>query len=134
MSGVSVSRRMLSVHEAIDGANGAPKMTDKERRAALRGKRIVIPGAGHVEKGFIIERAVELGCNVIVVDLPDSYARELEGIELFIEVNPSINNINQLAGQLIRLMRHLGTTGRYVEPRNCGGRSRRQGQGYRPKD
>ncbi|KAI9023980.1 ATP-grasp domain-containing protein [Hyaloraphidium curvatum] len=63
------------------------KMSDKERRAALKGRRILFPGAGHLEKSFIIERAIELGCKVVVADLPDSYAKDMEGIELFIEAD-----------------------------------------------
>lgn len=61
-------------------------MSDADRRAQLKGKRILIPGAGHLEKSFIIERALELGCKIVVADLPDSYAKDMEGIELFIEV------------------------------------------------
>ncbi len=50
-------------------------MLQRARRDALRGKRIVIVGAGYEAKGFIFEKAQELGVQIILVDKPSTFAK-----------------------------------------------------------
>mmetsp|Transcript_21632 Transcript_21632/g.37142 ORF Transcript_21632/g.37142 Transcript_21632/m.37142 type:complete len:559 (-) Transcript_21632:62-1738(-) len=45
-----------------------------QRRTALKGKRIVIVGAGYIGKKVIFDRAVELGIKIVLVDLPGTWA------------------------------------------------------------
>ncbi|MBI2071351.1 MAG: sigma-70 family RNA polymerase sigma factor, partial [Elusimicrobia bacterium] len=52
-------------------------MIDRARRDALRGKKIVVVGAGYKAKQFIFERARELGVKVILLDKPGSWAKKL---------------------------------------------------------
>ncbi|PCI36804.1 MAG: hypothetical protein COB53_08380 [Elusimicrobia bacterium] len=46
------------------------------RRDALRGKRIVVVGAGYHGKEFIFQRAKELGIKIVLVDFKDSWAEK----------------------------------------------------------
>ncbi|PIP81719.1 MAG: hypothetical protein CO113_12155 [Elusimicrobia bacterium CG_4_9_14_3_um_filter_62_55] len=46
------------------------------RRDALKGKRILIAGAGYRGKEFIFQRAKALGVKVVLVDYPDSWAAQ----------------------------------------------------------
>lgn len=59
-------------------------MLAEARRDALKGKRIVVVGAGYEGKRFTFERAKELGVKVVLVDRPGSWAKDLvdEHIEL----------------------------------------------------
>ena len=52
-------------------------MLQRARRDALRGKRIVIVGAGYEGKRFIFERAKELGVKIILIDKPTTWAKDL---------------------------------------------------------
>ena len=52
-------------------------MLQRARRDALRGKRIVIVGAGYEGKRFIFEKARELGVHIILVDKPTTWAKDL---------------------------------------------------------
>ena len=52
-------------------------MLQRARRDALRGKRIVIVGAGYDGKRFIFEKARELGVSVVLVDKPGTFASGL---------------------------------------------------------
>ena len=52
-------------------------MLQRARRDALRGKRIVIVGAGYEGKRFIFERAKELGVKIILIDKPATWAKDL---------------------------------------------------------
>lgn len=52
-------------------------MLQRARRDALRGKRIVIVGAGYEGKRFIFEKAKELGVQVVLVDKAATFARGL---------------------------------------------------------
>jgi len=52
-------------------------MLQRARRDALRGKRIVIVGAGYEGKRFIFERAKELGVQIILIDKPTTWAKDL---------------------------------------------------------
>lgn len=61
-------------------------MLARARQDALKGKRIVIVGAGYKGKAFIFERAKELGMKVVLVDRPGSWASGQ--VEEFIEINP----------------------------------------------
>lgn len=51
-------------------------MLQRARRDALKGKRIVIVGAGYEGKRPIFERARELGVDIILVDSPKSWAND----------------------------------------------------------
>ncbi|NNN05649.1 MAG: hypothetical protein HKL90_07090, partial [Elusimicrobia bacterium] len=52
-------------------------MLQRARRDALRGKRVVIVGAGYEGKRFIFERAKELGVQIILIDKPTTWAKDL---------------------------------------------------------
>ena len=52
-------------------------MLQRARRDALRGKRIVIVGAGYEGKRFVFERAKELGVKIILIDKPTTWAKDL---------------------------------------------------------
>ncbi len=52
-------------------------MLQRARRDALKGKRIVIVGAGYEGKRFIFERARELGVKIILIDKPTTWAKDL---------------------------------------------------------
>lgn len=52
-------------------------MLQRARRDALRGKRVVIVGAGYEGKRFIFERAKELGVKIILIDKPTTWAKDL---------------------------------------------------------
>ncbi|OGR46385.1 MAG: hypothetical protein A2X40_03145 [Elusimicrobia bacterium GWC2_65_9] len=52
-------------------------MLQRGRRDALRGKRIVIVGAGYEGKRFIFEKAKDLGVQIVLVDKPDTFAKNL---------------------------------------------------------
>lgn len=52
-------------------------MLQRARRDALRGKRIVIVGAGYEGKRFIFEKAKELGVEIVLVDKPSTFAKGL---------------------------------------------------------
>ena len=52
-------------------------MLQRARRDTLRGKRIVIVGAGYDGKRFIFEKAKELGVEIVLVDQPGTFAKGL---------------------------------------------------------
>ncbi len=52
-------------------------MLQRARRDALKGKRIVIVGAGYEGKRFVFERAKELGVKIILLDKPTTWAKDL---------------------------------------------------------
>jgi carnosine synthase len=52
-------------------------MLQRARRDALRGKRIVIVGAGYEGKRFVFEKAKELGVHIILIDKPTTWAKDL---------------------------------------------------------
>jgi|GEM_PF-7032212 len=52
-------------------------MLQRARRDALKGKRIVIVGAGYQGKRFVFERAKELGVKIILIDKPTIWAKDL---------------------------------------------------------
>ncbi|MDE2509883.1 MAG: ATP-grasp domain-containing protein, partial [Elusimicrobia bacterium] len=52
-------------------------MLQRARRDALRGKRIVIVGAGYEGKRFVFEKAKELGVKIILIDKPATWAKDL---------------------------------------------------------
>jgi carnosine synthase len=52
-------------------------MLQRARRDALKGKRIVIVGAGYEGKRFVFERARELGVKIILIDKPTTWAKDL---------------------------------------------------------
>ena len=52
-------------------------MLQRARRDALKGKRIVIVGAGYEGKRFIFERAKELGVKIVLIDKPTTWAKDL---------------------------------------------------------
>jgi carnosine synthase len=52
-------------------------MLQRARRDALKGKRIVIVGAGYQGKRFVFERAKELGVKIILIDKPTTWAKDL---------------------------------------------------------
>eukprot|EP00741_Cyanophora_paradoxa_P011288 tig00020554_g10903.t1 len=49
----------------------------QQRRTELKGKRIVIVGAGYIGKKVIFDKAIELGVNIVLVDPPGSWAAPL---------------------------------------------------------
>lgn len=51
-------------------------MLQRARRDALKGKRIVIVGAGYEGKKPIFERARELGVDIVLIDSPKSWAND----------------------------------------------------------
>jgi hypothetical protein len=108
----TIPKRMLST---VMPAESATKLSDSERRAALKGKRILVTGAGHLEKSFIIDRMIELGCKVVVVDVPGSYAAtEMPGIEKFIEVRYRPNRVILSHSTLEWLWKHVFLTFRFL--------------------
>jgi carnosine synthase len=52
-------------------------MLQRARRDALKGKRIVIVGAGYEGKRFVFEKAKELGVKIILIDKPTTWAKDL---------------------------------------------------------
>jgi carnosine synthase len=60
-------------------------MLARARRDALKGKRIILVGAGYPGKRFFFERAKELGIRITLVDKPGSWAKDLA--EEFIPVD-----------------------------------------------
>lgn len=50
------------------------------RRYALRGKTIVLTGAGYAGKRFIFERARALGVKILLIDKADTWAREFDNV------------------------------------------------------
>eukprot|EP00276_Gloeochaete_wittrockiana_P007335 CAMPEP_0184659736 /NCGR_PEP_ID=MMETSP0308-20130426/30845_1 /TAXON_ID=38269 /ORGANISM="Gloeochaete witrockiana, Strain SAG 46.84" /LENGTH=553 /DNA_ID=CAMNT_0027099787 /DNA_START=35 /DNA_END=1696 /DNA_ORIENTATION=+ len=56
-----------------------------QRRHVLRGKRIVIVGAGYIGKKIIFDRAVELGVKIVLVDLPGTWAAPM--VEHYLQVD-----------------------------------------------
>jgi len=66
-------------------------MLQRARRHALRGKRIVVVGAGYPGKRPIFEKARELGVKVVLVDKADTWAKDL--VEAVVDVdNADIEN------------------------------------------
>jgi biotin carboxylase len=69
-------------------------MSNKEdRRKQLAGKRILIIGIGSKSKVWFVERVVELGCYVIVVDMPDSPGIGTLGLETFLPIDTSVDTV-----------------------------------------
>lgn len=60
-------------------------MLARARRDALKGKRIILVGAGYPGKRFFFEKAKELGIRITLVDKPESWAKDL--VEEFIPVD-----------------------------------------------
>ncbi|KDD77180.1 ATP-grasp domain-containing protein [Helicosporidium sp. ATCC 50920] len=61
--------------DKLEARSGAAR---KLRRSVLRGAVIVFITAGYSGKRFIFERAKELGVRSVIIDGPDSWAKELE--------------------------------------------------------
>jgi carnosine synthase len=55
-------------------------MLQRARRDALRGKTIILTGAGYTGKRFIFERAKALGVKILLVDKADTWAREFDNV------------------------------------------------------
>lgn len=62
-------------------------MLQRARRDALKGKRIVLVGAGYEGKKPIFERARELGVDVILLDHPGSWANDPRYVAEFIPID-----------------------------------------------
>jgi carnosine synthase len=63
---------------------------DKARRYALKGKTIVMVGAGYEGKRFVFERARELGVKVVLVDRPGTWAEKL--VSEFIPIKEGLSD------------------------------------------
>lgn len=59
---------------SLPGAEG-----QAARRTALHGARIVFITAGYSGKRFVFDKAHQLGVKCVVLDGPDSWARQMEG-------------------------------------------------------
>jgi carnosine synthase len=83
-------------------------MLQRARRDALRGKTIVIVGAGYAGKRFIFERAKELGVKIVLVDKADTWAKEFDNVTLIPVDNSAPDALAQAKKKLAAAFRKTG--------------------------
>jgi biotin carboxylase len=83
-------------------------MLQRARRDALRGKTVVIVGAGYEGKRFVFERAKELGVKIILVDKADIWAKEYDNVTVVPVDNTSADALAQAKKKLAAAIRKTG--------------------------
>ncbi|MBI3563876.1 MAG: ATP-grasp domain-containing protein, partial [Elusimicrobia bacterium] len=83
-------------------------MLQRARRDALRGKTIVLVGAGYTGKRFIFERAKELGVKILLVDKKDVWAREFDNVTVIPVDNSSPEALATARKKLAAAVRKVG--------------------------
>ncbi|MBI4370361.1 MAG: ATP-grasp domain-containing protein, partial [Elusimicrobia bacterium] len=86
----------------------AATMLARARRDVLRGKRIVVVGAGYPSKRPIFEKAREMGVKVVLIDLPGSWAKDLVSEYIPIDTTRRDEALAQVMRKLQRSVRRRG--------------------------
>ena len=100
----AIAKERVGAHSREWVAN----MLQRARRDALRGKTVVIVGAGYTGKRFIFERAKELGVKILLVDKADTWASEFDNVTVIPVDNSAPEALAQAKKKLAAAIRKVG--------------------------